>query len=158
MKNIVPDANVFIHRYFKVKGMEAEREAATDLFKAAYLNRVKLIVPELFWSELATSMIRFPGVDRNTFEGNFEITQEMVADRVLATARRSNSVLMRAFDISRMETNPDTKRVRILDTIYHALAENRDGTFVTADQNYLDAVEGLVPGALHLVNWEDELD
>jgi len=150
MKTVIPDVNVMLHRCFKIEGEEANREASYALIKTAYAKKIKFVVPQLFWSEFATAMAQQSSVNREIFEANFAFIQEMIDDRVLATANRTNRVLMRAFDIARMEPNPGTSPASYLDATYHALAEDRDGTFVTADQKYIDKVAGRVDGVVHL--------
>ena len=158
MKTIIPDVNIFIHKGFELKGKEAEGQAARELFAAAYRKKVKLIVPELFWSELMTSLRSIKGMTQDVFDANYSYAEAMSNDKVLKTARRLTRLRNRAYQISDLPPAKGQGFVPILDASYHALAEDRQGTFVTADQKYMDRIAGRVAGVIHLRDWKTLLE
>jgi len=146
MRVIVPDVNVLMRPMYQ----QPHFEKAEELLRDAAYERIHLIVPQLFWSEIATALNSIPNMTRDEFEQKHVQLNKLARDGILHTARRTMTVTMRAYDISQLPKLPSAKRVTFLDAHYHALALEHEGEFVTADKKYIDAVNGRIPGATKL--------
>ena len=112
-------------------------QQADDLLRAYKLGRIELIVPDLFWSEIANSL--WKGVRRR------QISAGTAEDSLLAMTTHqlptfcAQKVLAQALSIAM-----DFDR-SIYDSIYVALAVAQRASLITADERLANALAAYFP-------------
>lgn len=129
MKNIViPDANVFV----KLLNPEADSKVALQFFIDCAECRSKLIVPELFVYEVLE-------ITRKYHE-NFSKTLKLISDyksTLLDIVSPDERCWLKAEEIT-AQGHPKSGYPSVYDSIYHALAIESNGIFVTADKKHFE--------------------
>lgn len=126
-KILVPDANIAV----KMLHAEADTEQARDLFRYCVENEVKLLVPEHFIYEVVNVCQRVKvSVDEAL---DF---YDALKSSILTTVSPSRETWQRAERIAQ-DGHPSSGFPSIYDSIYHAIALDADGLFVTADKRHV---------------------
>lgn len=126
-KIIVPDANIAV----KMLHTEADTDQARAFFRSCLENEVKILVPEHFLYELVNVCQRVKvGADQTL---DF---YEALKSSILTVVTPSRDTWLRAERMAQ-DGHPSSGFPSIYDSIYHALALDADGVFVTADKRHV---------------------
>ncbi len=129
MKNIaIPDANVFV----KLLNPEHDSDQALQFFRDCAVCDTRLIVPELFIYETVE-------ITRKYNEG-FKKTLELIEgykDTLLEIVSPDKATWKTAEKITQ-HGHPKSGYPSSYDAIYHAIAIENNGMFVTADRRHYD--------------------
>lgn len=146
MPIIVLDANIAV----KILHKESDSLQALDFIKYCAEKNAKLVVPEHFLYELV-NVCQFLGVDVKTtlklFDG--------LKSSLLTVVRPSNATWLLAERISK-HGHKNSGFPAMYDSIYHALAIEAEGIFLTADKKHVVKAESFGKVVL-LKNWEATL-
>ena len=123
---VVLDANIAV----KILHDEPDGEQATEFFKACAQNRIRIIVPEHFLYELMNVCKRL-GIETEKAFDFFEALQ----DSILTVVTPQKSIWLLAEKIAKTG-HSKSGFPSIYDSIYHALAIESEGVFVTADKRH----------------------
>lgn len=143
MNNIIPDANIFTKLFLQ----EKDSQEARIFIKTCVLTNARLIVPELFKYEIYAVTIK-----RNeSLVKTIELFEAHVAT-ILTVVSPSKEVWLKAEEITKLG-HQNSGYPSLYDSIYHALAIESNGTFLTADKRHYEKVKNL--GHIELLeNWE----
>jgi predicted nucleic acid-binding protein len=127
--DVVVDASVALKWVFDEARGESDTAAARRLLVGARDGQLRLLVPVHFMAEVAAVLAReWPEGAARELADLMQIDMEVVDDPV---------VLLRAVDLA------VSHRQHVLDTLYHAVALERDrAVLVTADERYWRAARG----------------
>lgn len=126
-KILVPDANIAV----KMLHAEADTKQARDLFRYCAGNEVKLLVPEHFIYEVVNvcQRVKVSVDDALDF-------YDALKSSILTTISPSRATWQRAERMAQ-DGHPNSGFPSIYDSIYHAIAIEADGVFVTADKRHV---------------------
>lgn len=125
-KTFIPDSNIFAKLLFE----ETDSKLASEFFEQCIHQDAKLIVPELFTYEIM-SICQYYG-------GNISKALSMIEaykDVNLTVISPNINMWKKAANIAN-DGNPKSGFPSMYDSIYHALAIELDGIFVTADKKH----------------------
>jgi len=121
MKLVVPDASVLLK--WVLSDDEPEQEKALLIQNQWLEGRLRIVLPPLWLFEVANVL----GLKRP--ESADPIMQSLI-DYEFEQCEMSHPLCQRTFQIMK------ECKTSFYDTVYHALAIQESGTFVTADENY----------------------
>jgi len=140
LKTVVPDASVLL-KWVLPPEHEQYVEQALTMRRALLDGKIRLLVPTLWYYELGNTLSRrYPD--------------------------HADALLRNLMNMELESIGPDQKwqsaiiqlttsfRVTFYDAAYHALAMNRSGVFVTADQAYIQKTNS-AGNILHLKDWKN---
>ena len=139
MKLVVPDASVVI-KWSLPDGAEEYQDTAGKLLDALAYERIWVNAPALWYFELGNTLAR-----RHPDQADVSL-QQLQAMLHGCVAGVSAEWRNRTIDLIRRYG------VTLYDASYHALAIVNEGTFLTADEKYLQAVAA-DPRIIHLKRW-----
>lgn len=127
-KIIVPDANVFI----KLLYPESEHKEAKDFFKYCNQNRVDLFAPDLFRYEVLRVVHRY----KDSIDNMLKLldTYEHYGMNIVTPSKK---VWLKSQKLA-SSGHPKSGFPSMYDSIYHALAIENDGIFITADRRHYE--------------------
>ncbi len=135
---VVPDASVIL-KWVLPSGDEPDTARAIALRDAILIGEVDARVPTLWFYEVGSTLAR-------RFPSRAEHVLDVLSRFNLVSAPRTSRWLRVALDLTRRYG------VTFYDAAYHAHAITRRGTFVTADENYVERARDA--GAVtRLVDW-----
>ena len=143
MSELCADASVVVKLVFKG---EPHRAAARRLLRDCFVNRVTLIAPPLFATEVDTA------VRKRVYDGRITPSEANLAyaglDKVPVQLETHSRLRQRAREIAE-QFNQRT----VYDSTYAALAEIRVCEFCTADRAFFDAVKAVLPFVRYLADY-----
>jgi len=125
-KIIVPDSNVFIKLFVNEKDSQ---EAKNFFITCAEMN-LKLVVPELFKYEIAETTRDCGQPLQHVFDALDKMT------RSILTATSPNQATWNLAEEITQHGHPKSGFASMYDSIFHAVAINSGGVFVTADHRH----------------------
>ena len=125
---VTPDASVLL-KWVLPGDDEQDTDVALELRDQAVAGTLDLVVPQLWIYELGNTLAR-------RFPDDADELLASLADFGLAEARLDAKWRMRAVSLA------VTYGVAFYDAAYHAVALNRGGVFVTADERYVRRASG----------------
>lgn len=143
---LIIDANVIGKLFLQ----EDDRQIAHDFIAAVVANQHKLFAPSLLILEVFGIAIHH-GLD-------FVIPQKILASleaSILTVIEPNRTLWERAYTIAQTG-NKKAGYPSLQDSIYHALAIQTGGTFITADKRHLAKTKDL-GHAVHLHEWQSVL-
>lgn len=126
MQTLTVDANVF----FKILHQEFDSEIAENFLDWCFINEITICVPTLFTYELVSIANRV------------NISSERVLDMIELmeetnlTSLKPTKKMWRQAEIIANQGNPKSGFPSMYDSIYHAMAIDLKGIFVTADEKH----------------------
>ena len=135
---LVADASVAVKWVLPAPGIEADADRAAELLSAVRKNAVELVQPPHWLAEVAAVISRLsPEIAAQAIE---------LLDALELTVEADAEIYKRASRIARQLDQ------HLFDTLYHALALERDAVLVTADDRYLRKARTL-GGVVSLADW-----
>ncbi len=135
---LVVDASVAVKWVLPDSAVESDTDRAAELLNAVRENRIELVQPPHWLAEVAAVISRLrPGVADEAVDLLDALELAVEADAVIY---KRASRIARQFDH------------HLFDTLYHALALERDAVLVTADDRYLRKAATL-GGIVSLRRW-----
>ncbi len=128
MTTLVIDSNIGA----KLFTQETDSQKAVDLFEAGVKKQFSLIVPELFKYEIASIAY----YKRIPLEPVLHLFDEQI-DRILNYVKPSTRAWLKAQEIAQ-DGNHKSGFPSMYDSIYHAMAIELDGVFITADKKHYE--------------------
>jgi predicted nucleic acid-binding protein len=135
---LVVDASVAVKWVFPEPATESDTDRAAELLNAVRQNRVEIVQPPHWLAEVAAVIARLRP----------DITDEAIdlLDALELAVEADAGIYKRAGRISRQLNQ------HLFDTLYHALALERDAVLVSADDRYLRKA-GALGGVVSLSKW-----
>ena len=127
-KLIIPDSNIFI----KLLHPEHDSEEVKVFFKTCAELNTKLIVPELFKYEISAVACSFKCDLKKTLDLYYMHT------RAIMTVSTPNEETWLLAEKITQAGSQQSGFPSLYDSIYHALAINLNGVFLTADKKHYD--------------------
>ena len=128
MKTLIIDASIGAKLFIQ----EDDSQQAIDLFEASVRHSLSLVVPELFKYEITSIAHRL----HVPLEPVLRFFDDQV-DKLLSYQKPSMSAWLKAEEIAK-KGHKKSGYPSMYDSIYHALAIEHDGTFITADKRHYD--------------------
>lgn len=144
-KIIVPDANIAV----KILHAEADTEQARALFRSCAEQGTKILVPEHFLYEVMNVCQRI----KISADEVLDLYEALRAS-ILTVVSPNRDAWLRAERMAQ-DGHPNSGFPSIYDSIYHSLALEAGGVFVTADKRHV-AKTHQHGGVMLLSDWTDE--
>ncbi|MFT7389383.1 MAG: putative nucleic acid-binding protein [Candidatus Endobugula sp.] len=143
---IIPDANIFI----KLFSNEPDSPRAKALFTHCISNDIKQFVPELFKYEVLALACK----KNAPFENTLNVLEKHI-NTLITIVSPSQAIWLKSKEIT-LQGHKNSGFPSLYDSVYHALAIELNGLFITADKKHYDKAKSLGNIAL-LDEWESNI-